>query len=140
MSSSSAVDYEWQEIITGRVWDAYPNFISDTDVDPATIQAVLEFRDAPTTAGRLITSCATTIPGGAAGTITITQIDANEDDEEWLYEAHCHLSAAVTSALTPIVKGQAGWGDLKLYAPSVDGGEAQLGGRYQLRILSEVTA
>lgn len=141
MSSPSRLNYEWLEMIAGRVWDAYPNFTSDTDVDPATIQAVLEFRTQPTSdAGTRIVSCATTVPGGAEGTITVTQIDADEEGGVWLYEAHCHLSAAATSALTPVLRGQAGWGDLKLYAPSVDGGEPQNGGRYQLRVLKEITA
>lgn len=134
-------DYQWLLITTGRSWDAYLNFASDTDVDPATIQAVLEFRDRPSSgAGARLVSCATAVPGGVEGTITITQIDANEAAGVWLYEAHCHLSDTATGSLTPVISGQAGWGDLKLYAPSVDGGAAQLGGRYQLRILGEVTA
>lgn len=133
-------DYEWLLITTGRQWDAYLNFASSTDVDADTIQAVLEFRDRPSSSlGTRIVSCATTIPGGAEGTITVTQIDANDDAEVWLYEAHCQLSDVDTGSLTPVIKGQAGWGDLKLSAPSVDGGAEQLGGRYQLRILNEVT-
>lgn len=134
-------DYEWLLITTGRQWDAYLNVASDVDVDATTIHAVLEFRDRPSSdVGTLIVSCATADPGDADGTITITQIGADEDNGVWLYEAHCQLSDIVTGSLAPVVTGQAGWGDLKVWAASVDGGAAELGGRYELRILSEVTA
>lgn len=136
----TAEDYEWLEITTGRERDFYLDFASTTDVDPGDIRAVLEFRVLPDSGSALVVSCATADPGGADGTIEITQIGADPDNDVWTYEAHCHLTDVVTASLRPVIDAQAGWGDLKLWADSVDGGAAQFGGRYQLRILSGVTA
>lgn len=137
-----AADTYVANIVAGRVWHAYPNFQSTTNVDATTIQARLEFR---THAGAdVIASCATSGGGAADGTITITQIGSTGDGI-WYYEAHCYLPDTVTELLTPSVDPdtgalqQAGVGDLKLWAPSVDAGGAQDGGDWVLRIEAEVT-
>lgn len=132
-------------ITQGRAKHIYANFTSDSDVDPATIEARIEFRTKPGNPAVAL-SFATAGAGSADGTITITQIAARPDINRWTYQADCYVPDTATQGLTPTTDSTTGAlqfgyvGDLKCWAPSVDSGAAQGCGRFQLLIEQEITA
>ena len=131
-------------ITAGRLWKGRPNFVNDSGpVSASTIQARVEFRETP--GSPVLISAATSGGGDADGTITISLLGTDASGNP-RYEALIHFSDTVTqeklaAVATPAdTRGQVGWGDLKVWAPSVDSGEAADCGLIQLRVDAEYTA
>ena len=126
----------------GRAYHGWPNFLSDTNVDPATIQARIEFRESA--GSPVLISAATSGGGSADGTITISLLGTS--GSRFVYQAAIYFSDTVTQtkladiATEADVRGMRGWGDLKVWAPSVDAGAAQDCGLWQFRVDPEYTA
>lgn len=147
MTSFDGVEPLEVTIKQGRIFEMRPNFTCDADIDPADIEARVEFRDRAL-AGVKFASMATEGAGDADGTITITQLAADPDRGIWTYEAYCVLTDTFTQGVnaTDYVNPatgalrQAGWGDLKVWSAGVQSGAAFDGGDFEVLIRPEVTA